>query len=171
MLIMKQDISKIETIQILNSLCFIDRNGNIYNTDTCKYANWTKHNRTKLLITNIKINGIRKTIYKHKVLAEYFIPNYDNKKYVDFINGDIEDNRIENLIWVNVTSRRANAYKNSKIFYNNNNISYKSVIDIETNKIYKSVSDAAINKNISRTYLSNMLNGIVENKTSLKYYN
>jgi len=156
---------------IKNSNCIIYKNGSIRNMDTGLYYNWTQHNRTKLLITNIKINGIRKTVYQHKLIAEYFISNPKNKKYVDHINKNVNDNRINNLIWVDATKKQLNAYKKSKFFAKKNTISYKSVIDIRTKKVYRSVSEAAIYNRLSRTYLSNMLNGIVENKTTLQYYN
>ena len=41
----------------------------------------------------------RKDIYIHRLVAEYFIPNPDNKKYVNHINFIRNDNRVENLEW------------------------------------------------------------------------
>lgn len=45
-------------------------------------------------------NGETKTIYTHKLVAEAFIPNPENKPCIDHINTIRTDNRAENLRWV-----------------------------------------------------------------------
>lgn len=41
------------------------------------------------------------TCYIHKLVAETFIPNPENKKYVNHKNGRVNDNFVMNLIWTN----------------------------------------------------------------------
>ena len=70
----------------------------------------TKNNRTKYLKpevlkkgylrVSIWENGIRNRKLLHRLVAETFIPNPDNKTQVDHINNNTSDNRVENLRWV-----------------------------------------------------------------------
>ncbi|MCI1239096.1 HNH endonuclease [Clostridium tyrobutyricum] len=44
-------------------------------------------------------NGQTKKLLLHRLIAEAFIPNQENKEWVNHINGIKTDNRISNLGW------------------------------------------------------------------------
>ncbi len=62
-------------------------------------------------ITVLTYKNFKKTIYLHKVLAEAFLPNPENKTYINHINGNKHDNRLENLEWCTSSENQIHAYK------------------------------------------------------------
>ena len=74
-----------------------------------------------------KIDIIRKPtrVYGliHRMVAQCFIPNPDNKPMVDHINEDNGDNRVENLRWANNSDNQKNISSNRS----NNTTGYKGI--------------------------------------------
>ncbi|KAA6303151.1 MAG: hypothetical protein EZS26_000754 [Candidatus Ordinivivax streblomastigis] len=93
-------------------------------------------------------NGKPKRYKTHRVIAQTFIPNPENKPMIDHINGIPTDNRVENLRWVNQTENM-----NNPIFVKRTSEKHKGKIN---NHFSIPVIQIDKNHNIINRFLSSM---------------
>ena len=102
-------------IKNYEGLYSIDINGNIFSHRKGKYIKGflkgLKEKDNQYITFKLCNNGKEKSVKLHRLLAELFIPNPENKKFVDHINRIKTDNRIENLRWVNQSENMQNVPK------------------------------------------------------------
>ena len=108
-------------------------------------------------VVNLWKDKKKKTIKVHRLVAQAFIPNIENKPYINHINAIRNDNRISNLEWCNQS-------ENIRHAYNIGNIKTKRVMQFDKNKRYiktwSSIKEAEKILGICGSHISNCCNGI-----------
>lgn len=69
-------------------------------------------NKSGYLFVTLCGNGKKKNKYIHQIVARAFIPNPDNKKFVNHKNLQKDDNDVSNLEWVTHSENIIHYYKN-----------------------------------------------------------
>lgn len=102
---------KSKQISLFGKEFLIYENGDLVNLKTNKklksFDNGVGYLRVGIYIGNNK----HKPVYIHRLLAQSFIPNPNNKIEVNHIDGNTKNNDLSNLEWVTKSENALHAYK------------------------------------------------------------
>jgi hypothetical protein len=85
--------------QFRDSNYWVTQDGKIFK-HSIKEVKQSKMTRGYLSVSLFLNSSIGKTFYVHRIIAEVFIPNTENKPLVNHINGNKKENCVKNLEWV-----------------------------------------------------------------------
>lgn len=90
----------------------VSDSGEVFSKRSGKYLKLA-HKKNGYVYTELNVNGV--TTYKrvHRLVAEAFIPNPENKPFVNHIDGNKSNNSVSNLEWVTGSENNIHAIKNN----------------------------------------------------------
>ncbi len=132
--------------------------GRVKSIKSNKILSYSKHSRGYLKVC-LSFCGKSKKYYAHRLVAQAFIPNPDNKREVNHINGIKTDNSVKNLEWVTSKENNAHAvftglntgFKNIQIYVR------KKVLCVDTGVIYSSATEASKKLNLNRSAIAHQI--------------
>lgn len=145
----------------IRSLDRIDRFGRFYQGRELRQ----KTTRFGYNEVTFSINGVSKSVKTHRIVAEAFIQNNDNKQQVNHINGIKTDNSLNNLEWVTPMENINHGIKTGLI--NNNGelnpaskMKIKDVLNIRKKYLSGKYSQRLLAKeyNVSQKSIFNIVN-------------
>jgi len=167
----------------------VTTDGRIFSLINMRYLKQSVSNSGYSLI-NLRNNVAIKTFTIHRLVANTYVSNFDNKPQVNHIDGNKKNNLACNLEWVNASQNQLHSVKmglrkstekqrlavskTGKMVGKANGIKggikkRKLIFNIENGVFYDGIQEAANSIGMKRTTLNARLVGQIKNETNLRY--
>lgn len=109
-----------------------------------------KNGRKDKKYLSVELLSINRQI--HRLVAEAFIPNPENKPFINHINGTKTDNRVENLEWCTASENMQHAWDTGlqKMTVERKRKYGRHIICVETREEFFTMQEAADQYHITR---------------------
>jgi hypothetical protein len=151
----------------------IIKDGDIYRNITYRKLKCSSDKNGYLKIRLLNKSG-RKSMFLHRLLAIQFIPNPLNKPFINHIDGNKSNNKLNNLEWCTHKENMKHAWDNNlykdytESIKKANNAKSIEVFDTLNNIKYKSMSEMSRLLKIPFTTLRRLIDSTTTFKISLK---
>jgi hypothetical protein len=151
----------------------ITKDGDIYRNITYTKLKCSSDKNGYLKIRLLNKSG-RKSMFLHRLLAIQFIPNPLNKPFINHIDGNKSNNKLNNLEWCTHKENMKHAWDNNlykdytESIKKANNAKSIEVFDTLNNIKYKSMSEMSRLLKIPFTTLRRLIDSTTTFKISLK---
>lgn len=140
----------------------VSDDGQVRSLQPHNYMKIKRQSNTKgYLACTLSFKGRKRLVKVHRMVAEAFMPNPDNKPYINHINGNKTDNRVENLEWVTAKENTAHAIRTGlmKDLRDVRNIPIMALDKVSGKVVeYSSITEAATALGIQRVTITKQLN-------------
>lgn len=155
-------VLKMRDIKGYEGLYAITVNGKVWSYHRKKYLNTSYVGGYEKVV--LCKNSNVKTYYIHRLVAEAYIPNPDNKAHINHKDENKQNNFVGNLEWT-TAKENCNYGKRNDIISNKRS---KMVYCVELNKVFISATQAAKELNLNDGNINKCCKGI--NKTTGGYH-
>jgi hypothetical protein len=168
---------------------YVSLDGKVFSLNSMKWLKPRKCNNGYYQVQLFNNDG-DKFLLVHRLVAEAYLINNEQKKTVNHLNGDKSNNSLLNLEWSTYSENMKHAFKTGLKFHNQNqrtaisNVGKrvgrlngiksadkkkKLILNEMTGIYYNGLEEAAYSINVDKTKLCHIILGNSKIKTSLKY--
>lgn len=140
--------------------------GKIRDKQTKKILNGSVNNKGYIRY-DLCLNGKRFVVHGHKAVTETFIPNIENKPFINHIDGNKTNNNVNNLEWCTAKENTEHAIKTLNKPQGGEN--KKQIICLTTGIIYSSAYEAERLLNIPNSMINRVCNNKRKSTKGLRF--
>lgn len=133
----------------------ITEDGQVWSYISNKFLNKRVQKRDGYELVNLYKDGKQKTFQVHRLVAEAFIPNPENKPTVDHKDRNKLNNCVENLKWATTKEQAMNRD------YKTRRTRGKKIVCVETGEIFNSQREAAEKMHLDQGNISRVCRGLL----------